>query len=178
MKRNEEGVWACLAKSRYRSELEDAIRRYTKALDTREWDAAFVQLWGLLEDLTGTKSGDSYTVTIKRTAFLYAKPERDLHMQVLNHLKDYRNRSVHGGEGSEDIEAYLYQLKRYVEEVMAFHLQRGQEFSSIEEASRFLDQPADPAAIERKISDLKKNVEKQKAEIERAEKAREFHGGS
>ena len=55
VRRNEGGTWACLERSNYRAELEDAIRRYTKALDTREWDAAFVQLWGLLEDLKGER---------------------------------------------------------------------------------------------------------------------------
>lgn len=175
VKRNEEGVWACLAKSRYRSELEEAIRRYTRALDTREWDSGFVRLWGLLEDLTGTQPEDNYKVTIRRTAFLYAESERDLHVQVLRHLKDYRNRNVHGGEESDDIEAFLYQLKRYVEEVLTFHLQSSHKFSSIEEAVRFLNQPADLAALERKISDLQRNVEKQRSEIERARKAREFH---
>jgi len=57
-------------------------------------------------------------------------------------------------------------------------LRGGYEFSSVEEASRFLDQLSDPSALERKIADLRQNIERQTAEIELAEKAREFHGGS
>lgn len=175
VKGNEEGVWRCLNINQYRPEMEEVIRRYSRALDTREWDAAFVQLWGLLEDLTGTEPGESHENTIKRAVFLYAESERDLHFQVLKHLKDYRNRSVHGGEGSSDIEFYLFQLKRYVEEVLEYHLRRGHDYSSIKEMSRFLDQPADLEAVERKITALEKHVESKKAEIERAEDARKFH---
>jgi hypothetical protein len=96
------------------------------------------------------------------------------------YVRDRRDRRVsHSAQivSSEGIEAYLYQLKRYVEKVLVFHLRSSHEFLSVEEASRFLDQPTDPAAIERKISDLRQNVDKQEAEIELAEKARRFHGG-
>lgn len=178
VKGNEEGVWRCLNINQYRLELEDAIRRYSKALDTREWDAAFIQLWGLLEDLTGTELGESHVDTIKRTVFLYAESERDLHLQVLKHLKDYRNRSVHGGEGSGLIESYLFQLKRYVEELLEHHLRRGHDYSSIKELARFLDQPANLESIEQKIATLENNVEEGKAEIARAKDARRFHSGS
>lgn len=175
VQRDEAGAWRCLDKSQYRAELEEFLRRYTKALDTREWDAAFVQLWGLLEDLTGTKPGESHRVTIKRASFLYRETERDLHYQVLTHLKSYRNSSVHAGEGSSSIEAYLYQLKRYVEQVLEYHLMSGHNFPSTEETARFLDQPADINAIDQKVADLQAKVDKQQAEIERANKAREFH---
>lgn len=175
-KKEEDGIRACLARSLYRPEIEEAIRRYTRALDLREWDSAFVRMWGLLEDLTATKPGDDHGITVKRAAFRYVKPERDLHVQILNHLKDYRNASVHAGEGSGDIEAYLYQLKRYVEEVLEFHLQHSWSygFSSIEDAARLLNQPPEPKKLDRKISDLQKNLEKTQERIRLAKLAREL----
>jgi len=141
VRRNESGTWACLDRSLYRPELEDAIRRYTRALDTREWDVAFVQLWGYSK----TSRGPSPAIPIPSRS---SAPPSSTQSQSetctcrsSTTSKDYRNRSVHGGEGSEGIEAYLYQLKRYVEEVLVFHLRGGHEFLSVEEASRFLDQP-------------------------------------
>lgn len=176
-KKEEEGIRACLARSFYRPEIEEAIKRYTRALDLREWDSAFVRMWGLLEDLTGTESGDHHGVTVKRAAFLYPRSERDLHVQVLNHLRGYRNSSVHAGEGSADIEAYLYQLKRYVEEVLRFHVQAAWSygFSSIKEAAHFLDQPPEPADLDRKITDLQKNLETTQERVRLAKLAREYH---
>lgn len=177
-KKEEEGIRACLVQSFYRPEIEESIRRYTRALDLREWDSAFVRMWGLLEDLTGTEPGDDHGVTVRRAAFLYPKTERDLHVQVLNHLRGYRNASVHAGEGSADIEAYLYQLKRYVEEVLRFHIQSAwfYGFSSIKDTARFLDQPPEPTDLDRKMSDLQKNVEKMQERIRVAKLAREYHG--
>ena len=175
-KREENGIQACLARNAYRSKLEDALRKYTRALDTREWDSGFVLMWGLLEDLTGTRPGESHDATVKRAAFLYSESERDLHVQVLNHLRGYRNASVHRGEGSEDIETYLYQLKRYVEDALKFHLENSYGFSSIEEAARFLDQPPELENLDRKISDLQREVEKTQEKIRLAELARQFHG--
>lgn len=168
-----------LATSAYRDKLEEFLRRYTRALDTREWESAFVRLWGLLEDMTGTRPTDSHDITISRAVFHYAAQNRNLHKQILNHLKNYRNASVHAGEASEAIETYLYQLKRYVEDLLKFHLEShpasNPGFETFEEAVRFLSQPADPAAARKKISDLSREVQNRQLEIEAAEKARSFH---
>jgi hypothetical protein len=60
-----------LAASAYRTEIEGFLRRYTRALDTREWESAFVRLWGLLEEMTGTGDTDSHDVTVRRAVFHY-----------------------------------------------------------------------------------------------------------
>jgi hypothetical protein len=168
-----------LAASAYRDKMEGFLKRYTRALDTREWEAAFVRLWGLLEEMTGTKATDDHQVTVSRAAFPYAAQERDLHEQVLRHLKNYRHGSVHAGEDSEAIETYLYQLKRYVEGLMEFHLMshliRDPGFGSFDEAIRFLSQPADPREAQKKISDLSDQVQDKQLEIDAAEKARAYH---
>ena len=168
-----------LAVSAYRDKIETFLRRYTRALDTREWESAFVRLWGLLEEMTGTKAADDHEVTVRRAAFPYAAQERDLHEQVLRHLKNYRHGSVHAGEVSEAIETYLYQLKRYVEDLMEFHLKSHPKsdpgFGSFDEAIRFLSQPADPPEAQMKISRLNYQVRDKQLEIDAAERARDYH---
>jgi hypothetical protein len=63
--RFEKSVRKYLSKSHYREALEDAIRRYTQVLDSREWNSAFVQMWSLLEYLTAT-SEDPNKVAFRR----------------------------------------------------------------------------------------------------------------
>jgi len=138
-----------LSKSHYREELEAAIRRYTRVLDSREWNTAFVQMWSLLEYLTAT-SEDPNKVTLKRALSLSHKDEREFHRQVLKHLMTYRNRTVHAGYTSEAIETHLYQLKRYVERVLLFHIYSAPDFASIGKAAEFMHLPPELPELRRK----------------------------
>jgi len=138
-----------LSKSHYREDLEDAIRRYTRVLDSREWNSAFVQIWSLLEYLTAT-SEDPNKVTLKRALSLSHKDEREFHRQVLKHLMTYRNRTVHAGYTSEAIETHLYQLKRYVERVLLFHIYSAPDFASIGKAAEFMHLPPELPELRRK----------------------------
>lgn len=175
----DEEIQKMLTASAYQDEIEGFLRRYTRALDTREWESAFVRLWGLLEEMTRTRATEGHDVTVRRAVFHYAAQERDLHEQVLKHLKNYRNGTVHAGEGSEVIETYLYQLKRYVEDLLVFHLKSHPAskpgFWSFDEAIRFLSQPADPAAAHQKITALTDEVRDKQLKIRAAEMARDFH---
>lgn len=140
-----------LSKSKYREALEEAIRRYTRVLDSREWNSAFVQLWSLLEYLTATSEAPN-KVTIKRAAFFWHRDERDFHKQVLKHLMIYRNRTVHAGYTAEDIETFLYQLKRYIERVLLFHIYSAPAFSNIDKAAELMDLPVDLPELRRRGS--------------------------
>ena len=135
-----------LSSSRYGEKLEDAIRRYVRALDRRDWNTSFVRLWGVLDSLTDT-SRDRYEVTIERVLFLMNKQRRDFDRQILRHLTTYRNRTVHDGHETEAIETLLYQLKRYIETVLNFHLRIRPRFPSLEDAARFLSMPAEQIAL-------------------------------
>jgi len=174
VKRAEDTLRLALKRSAYAVQLEDALRRYTRALDSFDWDTSFLRLWGLLETLTGTAPHESHQLTVKRAAFLYADPERKLHVQVLNHLRHYRNRSVHGGENSATIEAYMYQLKRYVELLLLFHLTSSYRFESIARAAEFLDLPPDPAELRRMIEERRKESEEAWAAAELASLGEQF----
>jgi len=151
----EQSVRKRLAKHLYKSEVEDVIRRYTRALDHRDMHVAFVELWSVLEKLTSTLKAQ-YDVTIKRTVFRYN--DRDLHKQVLQHLRDFRNENVHAGHRTSRIETLIFQLKRYVEGLLMFHIGNTLKFNSIEEASRFLDLDADVSVLKEKIKAMNRAI--------------------
>ena len=85
-----------LAGVQYRNRIENAITRYCRALDSRDFQKAFLDVWSVMETLTDSYTGN-YDVTIRRTVSLFG--EADFHKQVLKHLRHFRNRAVHAGEG-------------------------------------------------------------------------------
>ena len=142
-------VRKALNKNIYRKDVELGIIRYVRALDSRDYDSTFIKLWGVLEYLTNTLK-DSYDKTIRRASFLYK--DREYHRQVLEHLRHYRNKSVHLGAGENDIDIRVYQLKNYVEQLLKFHIANSFEFKSLEEASRFMDFLHDAEDLEKQIA--------------------------
>ena len=141
-----------LGKSNYGSDIMQAVVRYVRALDSRDWDVSFLRLWSVLEFLTGTLM-DSYKVTIRRASYMFS--DKEFAFQVLSHLRDYRNKSVHTGSESSDIESLMYQVKRYVEVLIEFHVSNKFRFSSIAAAAEFMNLPTDKGLIDRKIRKLR-----------------------
>lgn len=139
----------------YDNILADGIIRYVRALDYRDLNVAFLKLWSVLEFLTDTLK-EKYDRTIKRAAFLYR--QRDYHLQVLNHLRDNRNRSVHTGAESAETETLVYQLKRYVEELIVFHLDEGKNFKTFGEAAEFLDLSTDKDLLAKRLALYKQAI--------------------
>ncbi len=135
----ENTVRKLLDKNKYPKEIISAILRYTRAPDLTNWEDAFLRLWSVLEHLTATGPNDSYNITIRRAAFIYGGDEYT--RQVLTHLKDYRNRAIHVGSENHEIQAYMYQLKRFVESLLGFHLGNKFSFNSLKEVSTVLDLP-------------------------------------
>jgi hypothetical protein len=153
VRKDEEGVYILLKRSPYRATLEDALRRYCRALDLADLSRAFLELWSLLEALTGLTPNEGYDKVIKRASFIFADEQRKTHEQVLYHLRRHRNSYVHAGEGSNKVGTYLHQLRRYVEYLLRFHLVRSRHFSSQKRATRFLDLPTDKEVLRRMIED-------------------------
>lgn len=60
----------------YRSEIEGALIRYVRALDSADLNDAYLRLWSLLEYLTDS-GHDPYKVATRRAAFMFA--DRDDH---------------------------------------------------------------------------------------------------
>ncbi|GAH63122.1 unnamed protein product, partial [marine sediment metagenome] len=67
----ESSVRKLIQKSKYSSEIDTAILRYTRALDLTNWEDAFLRLWSVLEYLTGMNRNDRYEVIVKRAAFVF-----------------------------------------------------------------------------------------------------------
>ena len=112
LKKYEKVIRSKIQKSNYGSEIEDSILKYTRALDEKNFNNSFLALWSLLENLT--VSGSSHADVVSRTLFLYK--DREFHKLILEHLRSYRNKTVHTGDSiSEGMETLLYQLKGYVE---------------------------------------------------------------
>ena len=146
-----EKVKSKLTKHKYSAIIKNAIIRYTRALDERNWQSGFLRLWGVLELLTNTEK-ESYDVTIRRTAFLFE--EIDYHRQVLSQLREFRNSTVHLDKEDKEIETHLYQLKRYVEALLSFHLFNDFGFRNIQEAITFLNLPTEQKVLDNRIKML------------------------
>jgi len=131
-------VERALSSHPYAKTLQDAFTRYARALDSADFDQVVLKLWSLLELLTGT-GFNGYEPTIRRTAFLYE--DSVWVKQSLEHLRRYRNRSVHAGMRGDDLETEVYLLKSYVDELLRFHIRNYFKFQTLEEACSLLDLP-------------------------------------
>ena len=151
----EKDIRQALAKCTYASLIRKAIIRYVRALDDTNWHSAFLNLWGVLEQLTGS-GFDSYKVTIRRAAFLYN--DIDYHTQVLLHLKEFRNSNVHAGETTGNIEKYMYQLKSYVELLIKYHLFHTKKLNDFDSAIAVLDLPPKKQSLSKRALILQTGV--------------------
>lgn len=140
----------------YRKELDEMLLRYVGALDKRSMASTHLSLWSLLESLTGSPHGHE-TVT-DRALFLW--PEDGIQGQMLKHLQWQRNQYVHEDSRREDMETMVFLLKRYVEELLLYHLNSGQEYSSLEEAAQFLDHPRNPETLRAQIDERKNALDR------------------
>lgn len=141
-----------LAKLPYRPEIEEGLIRYVRALDSSDLNDAFLRLWSLLEFLTDS-SYDPYKVATRRAAFMFADRERS--QLVLTHLTNYRNRFVHAGSETNDIEPLVFMLKRYVDALLIFHIGNVFGFESRTDAARFMDHPTSYSEIDIRVKRLR-----------------------
>jgi hypothetical protein len=70
---------------------------------------------------------------------------------MLEHLREYRNDSVHSGEYSEHARTLCFQLQLYFNTLIWFHIRNANFFKSLNEANQFLDTSADKAVINRQL---------------------------
>lgn len=145
----------CLSVLPYREEIEGALLRYVRALDSADMGDVFLRLWSLLEYLTASVK-DPYTVTIRRAAFLF--DDKEIASLVLSNLMNYRNRFVHAGSEGDDVESLVFQLKRYVDELFVFHLSGEFGFNSRGDAAKFMDLPQDIALLKQKKKQIQQAI--------------------
>jgi hypothetical protein len=133
--------------------LQSSLIRYVRALDENEANTAFLRLWGALESLT-TPGIANYDSLVKRCSFIYS--ESAYHRQVLEHLREYRNASVHAGEESSKARTHCFQLQRYYSNIFWFHIRNFDFFKSIDEANSFLDSSEHKETLVRQLEIIKK----------------------
>ncbi|MCD4720810.1 MAG: hypothetical protein K8S13_13275 [Desulfobacula sp.] len=142
-------AWALkqLKLSKYKTNIKDALIRYVRALDERDQNVALIRLWGAIEALAAP-SESNYDLVTRRCSFLYS--DQEYHKQVLEHLREYRNCSVHAGDQIGRAKTNCYQLQNYFYSLIIFHLKSANDFSSLEEANNFLDLPSNKKYLQKK----------------------------
>lgn len=125
----------------YRQDFSSWFVRYARAFDEVDRITSFIKLWSLLEDLTITGEREPHALTVERGSFVFR--DRAYHRGILDQLREARNYFVHEGGTREDTERLLYQLKRYVEVLLLFHVSHGKRFGSKENVRDFLSLPSD-----------------------------------
>lgn len=136
----------------YRQDIESALIRYVRALDSSDLNDAFLRLWSLLEYLTDS-GHDPYKVATRRAAFLFQDQERA--KLVLTHLVQHRNRFVHAGSDANDIESLVFLLKRHVDSLLLFHIGNPFGFTTRGDAAKFMDLPPSRDEIDLRIRRLR-----------------------
>ena len=135
--------------------IKDAIIRYVRAFDGSDKNFALQKTWSALESLMAPSENNTDLV-VRRCSFMFR--DRDYHHQVLEHLKDYRNRSVHTGRSIENPNDYCYQVQKYFRQAIIFHAANSTDFSSLREANEFLDLPDSIKDLERKKMLIEKAI--------------------
>ncbi len=150
----------CIKNSKSDINITSIINYYTNALDTNDYHNSYLKLWALLEQLTDTGLS-GYDKTISRTLFFYKNDK--LNKEALEHLRIIRNRLIHKGESPDDIEPVLFQMKRFVERILLFHINNLKYFFNLHEVGRFLDIHYNKDSLKREIQFRKrvlKEIEK------------------
>lgn len=144
-----------IAASPYRDRLIGSLIRFVRALDEPDQNTAFLRLWGALEAVASPNQAD-YDKLVKRCSFIFA--DSLYHQQILEHLREYRNSSVHSGEESDRARTHCFQLQFYFKELIRFHLQNSKLFRTLDEANFFLDSPGELEELKRRVDLANKAV--------------------
>ena len=148
------------------TELRGVLVRYARALDSRDPEVAFLQLWGILETLTGTNYL-GYDETVRRAYFIYG--DFELLLFTLKMLRERRNRAVHAGVAGPDSRNAAIRLHRNVADVFLRAIAAAKWCDSLEEFGRFL-------ALPRTQPDLHSSRRELQSAIKLRERALRFHG--
>jgi hypothetical protein len=99
-----------------------------------------IKLWSVLEMLTAS-ANEGYKATVRRALFVWNKKDLEIHRHALEPLRRRRNSTVHTGKESEGDMTSVFQLKRYVEQLLIFQLGNRFGFNTIAESANLLDHP-------------------------------------
>jgi len=137
----------CVERLPYRREMESIMARYAVALDHTDLDVAFLQLWSILEKITGT-IGSNYDDTIRRTTWGW--PGRYTEMEVLQALRLRRNHYVHSAATMENQDQMTYMLKSFVDPHLLRLIRNDFRVKNLDEYAQYLHLSSDVSALDKK----------------------------
>ncbi|HAS6208328.1 TPA: hypothetical protein I7245_21295 [Vibrio vulnificus] len=129
---------------KYKDILVESLLRYVRAFDEQNQNTAVMRAWGALEGVAAPNESNCDSVT-RRCAFLF--DEHEYHKQILEHVREYRNRNVHAGEESKAAKNHGFQIQRYFKQLLLFHIHNAGNFDEIQGANRFLDLPTSKVSL-------------------------------
>ena len=144
---NVKALEATIALHAYGSELEELFVRYVGSLDHVDPQTALLDLWSVLEALAGIDQA-KYDHLVRRVAFLYENHKYE--EALLQHVRDFRNRIVHAGQGSSHARQAVYVVKRHVETLLYYHLGNFLKATSMKQFAEFLDLPREHRELSRR----------------------------
>ena len=149
LRKNERWVLRQMSKAPEVERFRYAFMRYASAVDEPRLETAFLRFWSILEHLTDTGK-NSYDTTVRRSAFIFS--DYLFARQELQHLRDVRNGLVHLGESTNDPQAYVYQIKQYVDGLLLFLLSDANVGRSRSEINELLDLPPGAEDLKRRTA--------------------------
>lgn len=141
-----------VSKCPYKTELRKGLIRYGCALDLSDHESAFIKLWSVLELLTASEG--RHDDVVRRCSFLCDDVE--IYRLILHQLRERRNDIVHSSLESTRTSQMLFQLRRFVETLIGFHMRNSVYFKDLAEASQFLHLPPEPSQLKNRISQYRR----------------------
>jgi len=135
--------------------IKDAVVRYVRAFDETDKNSTVQRAWSALESLMALGENNTDLV-VARCSYLYA--DREYHRQILEHVKDYRNRNVHLGQSIDDPSPHCFQIQKFFRQSIIFHLAEVDNFSGLHEANKFLDSSASIEELKRQRNLIDKAI--------------------
>ncbi len=132
---------------RYSKQLKTAMLRYVRALDERDSNVAVIKLWSALEALTSPTQAN-YDQVVRRIAFIHY--DHKILLQVLEQLREIRNRNIHAGEELENARFACFFLANCFGALFKFHTGNIDKFSTLDDANNFLDLPVSKTALNKR----------------------------
>lgn len=143
-----------LNKLQFKKLMKSSLIRFVNAYDHTDYHSTLITGWGSIEMLATNEKESNRDLIARRCSFLVK--ESELHRQVIEHIREYRNNYVHYGDGRDDPSAICFQLQRYYHRLIIFYLNNVAYFKDRDEANGFLSLPPDVTRIRREVQKLKR----------------------
>ena len=121
------------------SVIKAAFVRYVRAFDEDDKNVVIQKLWAALESIVSPNENNAESI-VRRCSFMF--DERPYYAQILEHLREYRNRNVHSGHEIDDLDYHCFQLQMFFKEAVSFYVGNYKVLPTLAVANKFLDLPS------------------------------------